>query len=361
MNEEFRFPAFENASFEMNESESFEFSSPISSQSRNSEKKVVNEPPIAPVEHQVVSCADISQLNSMFEMLNVDSSTAGADISHTENMKDGDGRGEHDSSDHLTCEQKLQTEDIEEKQEEDLANPVSMNLDENVNSETPISSSVDAQESFMESITISNFQSTGSADFMPDILSSSNAEMVNDTREKRTLKDEINRNKDVPLLFFANDHPITSTPEYHPNPSSKTIVKKDATKQKENGSVLDYGLDRADDGAIREDYGFDRADNGLEAKQNNKELDQADIGVDQPDYVLRRSYSEDLTRDDALTHDGLIKCSSEITVIQRKDNTVQDSTNTHSLGSLSSGTPKGMQTLYIRPFSEIPSNQKQLK
>jgi hypothetical protein len=369
MNEQFRNPAFENVSFDMNESESFEFPSPItpSDQDNANDKAVVSEAIIAPEEHQVVSCADISQLENLFGMLNVETSmTDGAEtdgmfenlieepdlgekVSENTQTQEGSVLSERYISESLNQEGELEigetisnsenpsqeyglespeilssSEKIQEKQEQDIqenfkkhdptANQVLRNLDarETV-SEIPVTSSVNVQEMLMEPITIASVLFTEHV--VPETTPGQDLFDPTTKMLKDYDSDHLSMSKD-----FTNDHPITSTPEYRPNHHSETnVISTSTPNQEENGGTLD------NDDLHRPDYDPNRGDHGL-----------------------RRSYSEDLT-DETLTDGSLNKSSSEITVSPREDEDHKTRLSSRSLGNLLSAPPRG-RVQYIALF-----------
>lgn len=338
MNEQFRNAAFENDSSDMDESETFEFSSPItlSDQECMKDKAVVSEPSISTTEHKVVSCANISELEDLFGGLNMDTSDGAdnhgifenliqeedLDANYSENAQrqtqEGGGLSEVDgdiskklngepNSENPIREHGPETpgtlgssEKFQEKQEtfpedDPAANEVLSDLDASETaSEIPVTSSVNNQENFMEPISVSNVEFTEHAvpentpdeDFLPDATK----ELNNHNSENTALVDSDQRNKD---LSFINNLPVTSTPEYH----------------------LQTAL----------------SDNHPEDRD--------------PNYGLRRSYSEDLPTDDTLTDSSLIKSSSELSISPRKEEEFakldKTQVSSRSLGSLPFTPPKG--------------------
>ena len=161
--------------------------------------------------------------------------------------------------------------------------------------EIPVTSSVNIQENFMEPITISSVEfpehavprNTPEDDLLPD----SKKELSNENSENILLIDNDQGNKD---LSFINDLPVTSTPEYH-----------------------------------------------LQTALSDNHSEDHD-----PNYGLRRSYSEDLRTDDTLTDRSLVKSSSEHSVSLNKDEEftkVENKTqlSSRSLSSLPFTPPKG--------------------
>ena len=331
MNEQFRNAAFGNDSSDMDESESFEFSSPItlSDQECMKDKAVVSEPSISTAEHKVVSCANISELEHLFGCLNMDTSDGAGnhgifenlieeedlDENYSENAHvmtqeggelsevDGDISEKHDFENPVqkheleTPESLRFSEKFQEKQEtfpedDPTVNNVLSDLDAaEAVLEIPVTSSVNIQENFMEPITISEHavpRNTPENDLLPDSVKE---ELSNENSENILLVDNDQGNKD---LSFINDLPVTSTPEYHLQT------------------------------ALSDNHSEDR----------------------DPNYGLRRSYSEDLRTDDTLTDGSLVKSSSEHSVSPNKDEEFTKVDNktqlsSRSLGSLPFTPPKG--------------------
>ena len=344
----------------MDESESLELFSPLrpsnEDTSRVNDKDIVHEPTIAPVEHQVVSCADISELESLLGMLHVDgpendkAETDGifdnlieeSDLNQSDlegtpiRTKEGSdfSVADHYNSENLDQELDLEigetlssSEKIQEKQDgeenSEKGDSAANHLDpgETV-SEIAVTSSMNLQPNFMEPITVSNVQfteSTPEEDLCDDAASGM---LKDDDSEKSAQENLLN-------LSFTNDRPII--PQYELNHQLQNNPKSTSTpNQVENDGTLDTVSDRADYDPKRADYNPRHTDNG----------------PDQADYSLRRSCSEDLMNDDTLTDRSLSKSSSEITVSPHEDeecNKVDNKTplSSRSLGSISSAPPKG--------------------
>ena len=340
INEQFRNVAFENDSSDMDESESFEFSSPItlSDQECMKDKAVVSEPSISTAEHKVVSYANISELENLFGCLNMDTSDGAGNHGIFENLiEEEDLDKNYSENTHVMTQEGGELSevdgDISEKlvkkhdfenpvQKHELETPESLRFSEkfqekqetfpeddptvnNVLSdldaaeavlEIPVTSSVNIQENFTEPITISSVElsehavprNTPEDDLLPDSVKKG---LSNENSENILLVDNDQGNKD---LSFIDDLPVTSTPEY----------------------LLQTAL----------------SDNHSEDHD--------------PNYGLRRSYSEDLRTDDTLTDGSLVKSSSEHSVSPNKDEEFTKVDNktqlsSRSLGSLPFTPPKG--------------------
>jgi hypothetical protein len=342
MNEQFQTPAFENARFNMDESE---LCSPLTPSNediaRVNDKDIVREPTIAPAEQKVVSCADISQLESLLGMLNVDESMTDKEergglfenLIEESEVKEMDFEGtpsrtrdemndlsnaEQYNSENLNQERGRETgeallisekfhekQDGEENFEKD--DPVANQLDRGEKvSELPVTSSVNLQQNFMEPITVSNVQFTES---VPE------NDMVRNNGEKSV-------NGNLFNISFTNDRPVN--PEYKLDHDLETDPKSTSTPNQ---------------------------DEDVDA------LDTVPEPADHTDYGLRRSCSEDLTNDDTLTDGGLSKSSSEITMSPHKDEECSKIDNktplsSRSLGSISSASPRG-RVLLLKKGIEI--------
>ena len=357
-NDQFRTPAFEDASCGMDESERLELFSPLrpsnDGTSRVNDKDIVHEPTIAPVEQQVVSCANISELESLLGMLHVDGPET--DSAETDgifdnlieesdlNQKDFENipkRTEESSdisvADHYNSENLSEERDLEieetlsssEKIQEKHDGQENLEKDETV-SEIAVTSSMNLQPDFIEAITISNVQFT---DTTPeeDLGYATSGTLKDDDSEKSPQENLLN-------LSFTTDRPII--PQYQLNHQLQSNPKSTSTpNQYEYVGRLDTVPNRGD-----------------------HKLQHNDSGPDQADYTLRRSCSEDLTNDDTLTDRSLSKSSSEITVSPHEDEECSKVDNktplaSRSLGSITSAPPKGKRVLAAN-FGHIASNNK---
>ena len=317
MNKQFRNAGFGNDSSDMDQSESFEFSSPIlSDQECIKEGAIVSEPSISTTEHKVVSCTNISELEELFGCLNIDTSDGARidgifeNLIEEEDLDQNDSentkvktREDGESEEHSKISEQLNgkhysvpvqdhgpetpgtlgySEKFQEQQETFLENDptaieVLSDLDTAEVSEVPVTSSVNVQENF------TGPTPAPEEDLLPDSLKE---ELNDDKNENIVLVDNDQTNKD---LSFADDLPATSTPEYH--------------------------------------------------------LETSPSGDQSEDYGIRRSYSEDLLTDDTLTDGSLIKSSSELSVSPSKDEefTKMDDRklSSRSLGSLQFTPTKG--------------------
>lgn len=369
MNEQFRSPGFENVSFDIDRSESFEFSSPITSSGQGvaplNEKGPVGEATIAPVEQEVESCVDISQLESLFGMLNVNpnvSLTDGVDLGRSEidgfdldknefgstplEIKEdscltsntlNESKAEGETSANLNQEHGLVTEEMlinsendrilfaepQENSEEDFtaSNELPKSLDANKTvSESPTTSSSaeNAEESVKEKALREVVAMTGpsvatkvSSEEIP-LLDTATELLKNNDGQTSEFNDALSVSEDVFNSSLTNNNPVTSISDNHLNRFSDTAVKSSSTgsdtEEEQEGGALDNGSHRMD-------------------------------------YVLRRSCSEDITADDTCTNGNLIKSSSEIAVSPSRDKDNKEDAKTQlssrSLGSLSS-LPKGI-------------------
>ena len=391
MNDQFRTPAFENVNFDMDKSENFGFSSPSNQDNPNDkevvseatitpEKDVVSEATITPEKQNVVSCADISQLESLFGRLNMDNSMRAETDGIFENLieeTDLDEKVSEDapvqteeSGDFSEVERYI-SESLNQERELEIAETLSnsnnhvqghgletpeiLNSSEKIHEkldtgsqenfekdsseanyldasgtvlEIPVSSSVNLHEHFTEPITISTGQFTESAvpETSPeeDLFSSTTEKITVNGSERAVHEDQVLMNSFN--LSFTNDHAIIPQLNHH---FENNLKSTSTPNQQENVDTLDTGPDRADYDPNRADYEPDRADN-----------------VPEPaDYGLRRSCSEDLTTDDTLTDGNLMKSNSEIAVSLSKDEPFSKVDNktplsSRSLGSLSSPPPK---------------------
>ena len=316
MNKQFRNAGFGNDSSDMDESESFELSSPIlSDQECIKEGAIVSEPSISTTEHKVVSCANISELEELFGCLNMDTSDGARADGIFENLIEEEDLDQNDcentkvktqedgelSEVHRKISEKLNgehhsqnpveehgretsgtlgySEKFQEQQETFLENDpteieVLSDLDTAEVSEAPVTISVSIQENFMEP--------TPEENLLPDSLK----EELNDDKSENIVLVDDQTNKD---LSFADDLPVTSTPEYN--------------------------------------------------------LETSPSGNQSEDYGIRRSYSEDLLTDDTLTDGSFIKSSSELSVSPSRDEefTKMDDRklSSRSLGSLQFTPTKG--------------------
>ena len=318
MNKQFRNAGFGNDSSDLDESESFELSSPIlSDQECIKEGAIVSEPSISTTEHKVVSCANVSELEHLFGCLNMDTSDGARTDGIFENLIEEEDLDQNDSENtkvktredgelsevHSKISEKLNgkhysvtvqdhgpetpgtlgySEKFQVQQETFLENdPTEIemlsDLDTAEVSEVPVTSSVNVQENFTEPTPAPE----------EDLLADSLKEELNDDKnENIVLVDNDQTNKD---LSFADGLPATSTPEYH--------------------------------------------------------LETSPSGHQSEDYGIRRSYSEDILTDDTLTDGSFIKSSSELSVSPSKDEefTKMDDRklSSRSLGSLQFTPTKG--------------------
>ena len=283
INEEFQSAAFEDDSFELDELENFEFSIPKTS---GSDMTLVNEPSIDAEKQNVVHCADISELENLFGMLNVDSTDAAETDEISQNLIEPASLHEKDDDSELKTEEQSHDSSADEETQgneenlidrnEDIEEKIINNLDETDSS----TCSVNVQENFTEPITVSSqyvlFETT---------------------------KDDPNIHNS---MYFPNEQPVTSTPEYH----LKQSIEEDSR----------------------------------ETLNNTEDYDPPDSVQVTLDYGLRRSYSEDLRTVDSLTDGALTKSSSEITVSPSKDEELSKMDNKKQ--NLSSVQPKGEYNLW---------------
>lgn len=330
--DEFRTPAF-------GESGSVRLISPMTSNDKKTsdDKTVVSETKIAPAEHKVVHCADLSQLECLFGMLNLDSSMTDGAESHGMfgNLIDGeylDGRECRNSKnqdgisftsdpisqnrnnnpqiavdfEHPELENKNETIEIRSSFEEQ------QNVDGNVGgnysamnrhvgsskavSEKFVTDSMQVEESFIEPV-------TSTVQFSEVLVTDKTG-----ASDNRHHCGKYNDGLDLSELQFITDGLFTSTPDCQVETNIESTFS--GNQEDSNGRLkiddcgFGHGSDRTDNSSHRTDYGVNQAEHIR---------NPADYDVNRVNYDLRRSHSEDFAPDVTLT-DSLIKSRSEVTL-----------------------------------------------